>query len=142
MNQITIALDHPVIRYMVIAFASAIFAAMFWLIGEDVAEAVGADPTNNIRFRLGGALAGFVVVLVLSFAALRSLDRSPNVPRRVKVFLLPRDQFGGDTYTCIVRAYDSKAGRSERCLPARVSRLDISRWTCAASEISNDFRWS
>lgn len=107
-------LDHPITMYLVIGVFSVIAAYLFWMIGGNFAKVVSEDAAVGVSFELGGAIAGFVSVFLISLLAFKQLHQlQPPVPPwgRIKVFLIPRDQFSAhDSYACKVWIYDDEIG--------------------------------
>ena len=107
-------LDHPITRYLVIGVFSVLAAYLFWRIGGNFAKVVSQEPAVGVSFELGGAIAGFVSVFLVSLWAFKQLHqlKPATLPfRKLKVFLIPRDQFPSDTtYSCKVTIYDDDVG--------------------------------
>jgi len=106
--------DHPITMYLVIGAFSVVAAYLFWMIGGNFGKVVSQEPALGVSFELGGAIAGFVSVFLVSLWAFKQLHQLPPVPsplRKIKVFLIPRDQFPShDTYSCKVWVYDDEIG--------------------------------
>ncbi len=118
-------LDHPLTKYVIIGTFSVTAAYILWMIGGNFAEVVSAEPLLGVTFKLGGAIAGFAAVFWLSLSAFERLYRlapPPLPPRRLKIFLVPRDLFvKEDDYACEVTVYDEDTG-SDRTLELRPRR--------------------
>ena len=112
MSRLRVAFDHPVARYLIIAAVSLLAATLCWKLGGSFAKVVSAEPVAGFTFELGGAIAGFVTVFWISLRALVRLDAaSRGALRRVKVFLIPPEEFAKDlTYSCTVSIYDDETG--------------------------------
>ncbi|MEW6212957.1 MAG: hypothetical protein AB1631_31830 [Acidobacteriota bacterium] len=106
-------LDHPITRYLIIGTFSVLAAYLFWMIGGNFAKVVSQEPVVGVSFELGGAIAGFVSVFLVSLWAFKQLNQlqPTSLPlRRLKVFLIPRDQFPEAMYSCKVWIYDDDIG--------------------------------
>ena len=107
-------LDQPLVMYLVIGTFSCAAAYLFWMIGGNFAKVVSPETFLGVSFELGGAIAGFVSVFLVSlwaFKQLHKLSRTESPLRKIKVFLIPRDQFpSNDTYSCEVSIYDDEEG--------------------------------
>jgi hypothetical protein len=78
------------------------------------AKVVSKEPVVGVSFELGGAIGGFVSVFLVSlwaFKQLHELKPTESPLRKIKVFLIPRDQFPSDTiYSSKVWIYDEDIG--------------------------------
>lgn len=118
-------LDHPLTKYVIIGSFSLAAAYLLWRIGGSIAEIVSDEPRVGVTIKLGGAIAGFAALFWLSLNAFERLHRlspPPLAPRRLKIFLVPRDLFvKEDDYACEVSVYDEDSG-SDRTLSLRPRR--------------------
>lgn len=74
-------LDHPLVTYLVIGTFSLIAAYLLSMISGNAAKALTSDPILGFTFELGGAIAGFVSVFVISlfgFPRLHKLSRTES----------------------------------------------------------------
>lgn len=111
MDRMRRLLDHPLIMYLVIGIFSVGAAYLFWIIGGNAAKVLSNNAIAGVSFELGGAVAGFVSVFLVSLWAFKELHKLHPATRRIKVFLIPRDQFpASENYTCKVWIYDSENG--------------------------------
>lgn len=122
MGRLLRALDHPLILYLVIGTFSVASAYLFWMIGGNFAEVVSDKQAVGVSFKLGGAIAGFVSVFLVSLWAFKKLHELQPPLRRIKVFLIPCDQFSAsESYSCKVWIYDGeiREERTEELVPRR-----------------------
>lgn len=118
-------LDHPLVIYLVIGTFSIVAAFLFWKIGGNFARVLSAEPILGVSLELGGAIAGFVSVFIISLLVFKQLHKllcKESPLRNIKVFLIPRDQFPmNETYSCKVSIYDDEEGeeRTDTVIPHR-----------------------
>ena len=63
-------LERPIISYAIIFVFSIVAAILFFLIGGSVAEISGqGDTFLGLSIKAGGAIAGFVIIFILSIRA-------------------------------------------------------------------------
>jgi len=118
MGRIQRLFDQPLVMYLVIGTFSVFTAYLFWMIGGNFAKVVSDKPLVGVGFELGGALAGFVSVLVVSLLVFKELHKLEPPLRGIRVFLIPRDQFPAqENYSCKVRIYDREAGEERTLEP-------------------------
>lgn len=70
-------INHPVIAYIIISFVSLGGAFLFFKGAGSFAEVIG--PENKMlgfSFRAGGAIAGFIIIFILSKRALLAFDKN------------------------------------------------------------------
>jgi hypothetical protein len=116
MGRIQRLLDQPLIMYLVIGTFSVVAAYLFWMIGGNFGKVVSDNHAIGVSFELGGAIAGFVSVFLVSLGTFKELHKLQPPLRRIKVFLTPRDQFPAqESYSCKVWIYDAEVG-DERTL--------------------------
>jgi hypothetical protein len=123
MSRINALLDHPVTKFLVIGCFSVASAHLFWKLGGGLAKAVGKQEQFGVQFEVGGALAGFIIVFLVSVHVIKSLQPAArSEPRKVKVFLIPRALFEQhDGYSCMIHIYDDESGdeRTVKAVPHR-----------------------
>ncbi len=77
---------HPIVEYLIIGGFSLIVALLTFWLGESVAE-IANQKENTLGFKAGGALAGFLIVFLLSPGILRRLksDQPKKLPITIRV---------------------------------------------------------
>jgi hypothetical protein len=102
----------PLIRYLVIGFFSAFIAYLFWTIGDSTAKVVFSDPKLGYTVKLGGSIASFVAVFLISLWAFERLHKLQPPPlQEISAFLIPRDDFSfQEEYACKVSVFDTENG--------------------------------
>ena len=73
---------------LILAGASLIVAAACFYLGGIIADATSATPIVGVSFKAGGALAGFVISMVLMYYMYQNINVDPNRPI-VKVAVVP-----------------------------------------------------
>jgi hypothetical protein len=69
-------LERPIISYAIIFFLSIVAALLFFLIGGSVAEISGqGDTFLGLSIKAGGAIAGFVIIFILSLRVIERLNK-------------------------------------------------------------------
>ncbi len=69
--------NNPVLIYIVISLSSLVCAVIFFWIGGSVAEVVDKNSELlGISFKAGGALAGFIIIFLLSKNAIIKFDET------------------------------------------------------------------
>jgi hypothetical protein len=122
MNRLQRSVDHPLVSYLVIGSFSLLSAWICWRLGGSVAEVVTPDAGVGATIELGGAVAGFAAMFLLSLWVFGKLHQLRRATRTLRVFLIPREQFqAGSDYTCFVTVYDGESG-DERRLPVTPRR--------------------
>ena len=91
-------------------------AVIFFQIGGSVAEVSGQEGTLiGVGFEAGGALAGFVIIFLLSLRGIGKLKQiTPEVNRLLREYILraPVDSFGptDETLVCRYMLFDTETG--------------------------------
>jgi len=142
MSRVRVVLDHPVARYLVIATFSLLAAWLCWKLGGSFAKVVSPESVAGFTFELGGAVAGFVAVLLISLRVLERLEGAARgTLRRVKVFLVPPEEFAKDmSYSCTVSIYDDETGEA-RDLRDLVPRREAGHLTVDIRDLTPNERF-
>lgn len=114
--------DHPILAYLIISIISLICAILLFQVGGSLAEITGNDKTLlGFSFKAGGAVAGFIIIFLLSQKALLKLKEdqrkeSPSI--NVKVYLQPKSNgFNRSiTYQAEYKIFDGDTGDSQSYL--------------------------
>jgi hypothetical protein len=109
-------LERPIISFFVMGIFSSVAAVIFFRIGGSVAKVTAEDNALvQATFEAGGALAGFIIIFILSYRGykeIRSLDPAPQ--RRLREYVLrtkdrafePQDP----ALVCKYKLYDREQG--------------------------------
>jgi hypothetical protein len=109
-------LERPIISYIVMGIFSSVAAVLFFNIGGSVATVTGED--NSIvkaGFEAGGAIAGFIIIFVLSLRVFENLHKlTPEEKRMLREYIIRSQQSGfnpGDhSLACKYKLYDTENG--------------------------------
>jgi len=153
MNRLADYLDHPVVRYVVIAGVSLSAATILFLVGGSAAE-VTNSKILGITFKAGGAFAGFIIAFILSQRFLTEAEAAKGNARfhtRLHVLRQPvnfsrRD--GNFRCTGLIYNQDSNEERKSRLTPRweagllTLDFIDVNANELIAAEISiGDKMW-
>lgn len=115
--QVVDFLERPIVSYIVLGMFSVAAALIFFQVGGSVAEVYGQEGTLiEAGFKAGGALGGFVIILLISLRIINSLRAvMPEERRLLKEYILrvredPLDP-PGEGLTCSYRLFDQEAGK-------------------------------
>lgn len=107
-------LDHPMIRYLIIAVFSSVAALIFFALGGSLAEVSGNEDTFlGFGFKASGVIGGFVLIF---FASLKAIERltpvASTATMTVRVYLLgiPEGFSREDTYACEGKILNTETG--------------------------------
>jgi hypothetical protein len=111
-------LDHPVVRYLIVAVFSTSASLLFFSLGGSL-----ADISNNehsylgLSFKASGAVGGFVLLFFASIKAIERLTPRPPDPKmHVRVYLVgtPEGFLREGAYICEGRVFDGETGDKRR----------------------------
>ena len=107
-------LESPIVSYIIMGIFSSVAALIFFLIGGGVATVAGQEGTLiGVGFEAGGALAGFVIIFLLSFRVITKLrDMTPEEQRSLRDYILRvrEDTFTPRSLICRYRLFDAETG--------------------------------
>jgi len=109
-------LERPIMIYIIMGTFSVAAAVIFFLIGGSVAEVSGQEGTLlGVGFKAGGALAGFVIIFLLSQRVINDLRKITAEERDLlrEYILRPQvDSFDPTdaTLVCKYRLFDTETG--------------------------------
>jgi len=111
-------IERPIITYVIIFFLSIVAALLFFLIGGSVAEISGqADTFLGLSIKAGGAIAGFVIIFLLSLRVIERLNKitpKDEASRLLREFILLIDPHPTgssiSSLTCTYCLYDTDTG--------------------------------
>lgn len=109
-------LERPIVSYIIMGVFSVAAAVIFFLIGGSVAEVSGQEGTLiGVGFEAGGALAGFVIIFLLSLRVIDKLKQTtPEIDRLLREYILRAraDSFDptGGTLICRYMLFDTETG--------------------------------
>ena len=96
----------PIISYAIIFFFSIVAALLFFLIGGSVAEISGqGDTFLGLSIKAGGAIAGFVIIFILSLRVIERLNK-----------IMPKDDDSRLLREFILRIHQPPTGTSTSAL--------------------------
>jgi len=114
MQPISRYLDHPVVRYLIIAVFSTLASVIFFALGGSLAAVSNNEDTFlGFSFKASGAIGGFVLIFFASLKALERLTPPPvELSLQVHVYLLgiPEGFSREETYVCEGRIFDRESG--------------------------------
>jgi hypothetical protein len=114
--RITNFLERPIVSYIILSVFSLAAAVIFFQIGGSLAEVTGQENTIlGFSFKAGGAIAGFVIILVLSLRGVEKLrEITPEEKRLLREYILrlpdPPEGPTDSNVRCTYRLYDQNAG--------------------------------
>ena len=109
-------LERPIVSYIIMGIFSVAASVIFFLIGGSVAEVSGQEGTLiGVGFEAGGALAGFVIIFLLSLRIIDKLKQiTPEVNRLIREYILRAraDSFDSthETLVCRYMLFDTETG--------------------------------
>ncbi len=109
-------LEQPMVSFIVMGTFSTVAAVIFFQIGGSVASVTAEDNLLlQASLEAGGALAGFIIVFVVSHRAYsRILEMSPDSARRLREYILrvPRNDYNPQDpgLACRYKLYDRARG--------------------------------
>jgi len=113
-------LKHPVLVYLLISIVSTVCALILFAAGGSLAEVTSSDNQFlGFGFRAGGALAGFLIIFMLSvkvMGKLKGFDTEAPVPGMSMKFHLkgsPEPFHKNESYTGTVSLFDEDTGDKE-----------------------------
>jgi hypothetical protein len=102
------------IKYLVISIVSLAVAVALFYVGGSFAEVIGSDDRIlQLSFKAGGALAGFIIIFMLSLRVIVILDKKHRAFSISRIFLngAPRKPMGNDDKClCKLRLLNSQTG--------------------------------
>lgn len=112
--QLVVLLERPMVSYIIMGIFSSVAALIFFLIGGGVATVTGQGGTLiGVGFEAGGALAGFVIIFLLSSRVITNLRKmTPEEQRSLREYILHvrEDAFIPRGLICRYRLYDTDTG--------------------------------
>lgn len=117
--------EHPVVTYLVIGLFSTCAAVILFKAGGSLAEITGQENTLlGVSFKAGGALAGFILIFLMSVKAIERLGKIDKVvkERRInmKLYLIGKPEsfaHQDTTYVCKYSLFNEETGE-KREFPA------------------------
>lgn len=107
-------LESPIVSYIIMGIFSSVAALIFFLIGGGVARVTGQENTLiKVGFEAGGALAGFVIIFLLSFRVITNLRKmTPEEQRSLREYVLHvrEDTIDARGLICRYMLYDTETG--------------------------------
>lgn len=122
-------LERPVIIYLIIGFFSTCIAIILFKIGGSLAEITGQEKTIlGISYKAGGALAGFILIFIISLRGFERLQKISNAGEtgriNMKLYLIGRPENfvrKDTTYVCTCWLFNGETGERKDFHP-------IHRW--------------
>lgn len=111
--------DHPILAYLIISCISLFCAILLFQVGGSLAEVTGNDDTLlGVGFKAGGAVAGFIIIFLLSQKAVLRLkedQRKESSVINVRVYLQSKSTVFNKSiaYEAEYVIFDSDTGDSE-----------------------------
>jgi len=107
-------LDHPVVRYLIIAVFSTLASLIFFALGGSLASVSNNEETFlGFSFKASGAIGGFVLIFFASLKALEKLTPpaiDPTLQVRVYLLGIPEGFSREETYVCEGRIFNGETG--------------------------------
>lgn len=114
------ALHEPLIKYLIIFILSFVAAIVAFQLGGSLAEIAGEErKIAKFSFKAGGAIAGFIIIFVISIKAVSTLEKyNPVAIKKIHLLNTPkRSELADNSYTCNVRLYDQEYGDERELTP-------------------------
>ena len=110
-------LREPIVKYLVIAVFSICAAVILFQIGGSLAEVTGQQDTLlGVSFKAGGAVAGFILIFLISMKAIERLQVEEERRINVKLHLVGKpERFDRQdtTYVCKYWLFNEETGERQ-----------------------------